>query len=105
VRIALLDKHGEFSVVEVDVSGPREMNGQIVKRGNLLEDLKNLPRSAHVHLDHAELSVLVQQGYSHGIADDLAEETMICSSTTRSNHSIMSRTTVPSSSACTPMDT
>ena len=50
VRIALLDKHGEFSVVEVDVSGPREMNGQIVKRGNLLEDLKN------AQIDRAEIS-------------------------------------------------
>lgn len=50
VRMALLDKHGEFSVVEVDVSGPREMNGQIVKRGNLLEDLKN------AQIDRAEIS-------------------------------------------------
>ena len=40
VRIALLNDKGEVNVVEIDISGPREMNGQIVKKGDLLEDIK-----------------------------------------------------------------
>lgn len=35
VRIALVAKNGETNIVEIDVGGPREISGQIVKQGKI----------------------------------------------------------------------
>jgi hypothetical protein len=40
VRVALVDRKGEVNVVELDLDGPRDIQGRVVKRGNVLVGLK-----------------------------------------------------------------
>ena len=41
VRAVLLDKKGKVFVVELDVGGPREVSGQVIKKGELLDRSKS----------------------------------------------------------------
>jgi len=41
VRVALVDKKGEVNVVELDLDGPRDIQGRIVKKGSMCAGLKD----------------------------------------------------------------